>query len=344
MPLLSVKNLVLHYRTRKGLVLAVDNVSFDVERGQTLALVGESGCGKTSTASALLRMLPRNVGKYEGQVELDGTELMGLDDEKFRSDVRWRRISIVFQGAMNALSPMIPVGQQVAEPLMVHLEATREEALAKAEEAVKNVGLPGYIMKQYAHELSGGMKQRVVIAMALVMKPSIVILDEPTSALDVMTQANIMNLLKTLKRDESLSYIFITHDLGLSSELADAVAIMYAGRIVEIGPAENVLPNPQHPYTQKLLGSAPKLRSDEKPDSIPGAPPNLAAPIEGCRFAPRCPFGQARCTHEAPLLAPAGEGHLIACHFADSAGEFRERGRSAETWERNEAGRMARMG
>jgi len=311
MPLLSVKNLVLHYRTRKGLVLAVDNVSFDVERGQTLALVGESGCGKTSTASALLRMLPRNVGKYEGQVELDGTELMGLDDEKFRSDVRWRRISIVFQGAMNALSPMIPVGQQVAEPLMVHLEATREEALAKAEEAVKNVGLPGYIMKQYAHELSGGMKQRVVIAMALVMKPSIVILDEPTSALDVMTQANIMNLLKTLKRDESLSYIFITHDLGLSSELADAVAIMYAGRIVEIGPAENVLPNPQHPYTQKLLGSAPKLRSDEKPDSIPGAPPDLIEPPSGCRFHPRCPYAFDKCRVEDPPYF--GERDRAAC-------------------------------
>jgi len=300
MPLLSVRNLVLHYRTRKGLVRAVDDVSFDVERGQTLAIVGESGCGKTSTASALLRMLPRNVGAYTGQVELDGTELMDLDDEAFRKDVRWRRISIVFQGAMNALSPMIPVGQQVAEPLMVHFDAEKEEARAKAEEAIRNVGLPDYTMRQYAHELSGGMKQRVVIAMALIMRPSVVILDEPTSALDVMTQANIMNLLKGLKRDESLSYIFITHDLGLSSELADVVAIMYAGQIVELGPAESVYPNPQHPYTQKLLASAPKLRTEEKPDSIRGTPPDLIQPPPGCRFHPRCSFVFDKCRTEEP--------------------------------------------
>lgn len=311
MPLLSVRNLVLHYRTRKGLVRAVDNVSFDVERGQTLAIVGESGCGKTSTASALLRMLPRNVGEYTGQVELDGTQLMDLDDEAFRKDVRWRRISIVFQGAMNALSPMIPVGQQVAEPLMVHFDAEKEEARAKAEEAIRNVGLPAYTMRQYAHELSGGMKQRVVIAMALIMRPSVVILDEPTSALDVMTQANIMNLLKGLKRDESLSYIFITHDLGLSSELADVVGIMYAGQIVELGPAESVYPNPQHPYTQKLLASAPKLRSEEKPDSIPGTTPDLIQPPPGCRFHPRCPFVFDKCRTEQPPFF--GEKDRAAC-------------------------------
>ena len=311
MPLLSVRNLVLHYRTRKGLVQAVDDLSFDVERGQTLALVGESGCGKTSTASALLRMLPRNVGRYEGDVKLDGTQLMDLDDEAFRKDIRWRRISIVFQGAMNALSPMIPVGRQVAEPLMVHLDAEKEESLAKAEEAIRNVGLPDYTMRQYAHELSGGMKQRVVIAMALVMKPSVVILDEPTSALDVMTQANIMNLLKRLKREESLSYIFITHDLGLSSELSDVVGIMYAGKLVELGAAENLYTNPQHPYTRMLLASAPKLRSEAKPDSIPGTPPDLVQPPSGCRFHPRCPYAFAKCIAEQPPYF--GEADRAAC-------------------------------
>jgi len=300
MPLLSVRNLVLHYRTRKGPVRAVDGLTFDLERGQTFALVGESGSGKTSTASALLRMLPRNVDTYTGEVELDGTNLMALDDEDFRTQVRWRRISMVFQGAMNALSPMIPVGLQVAEPLLTHLGAEKDEAFAKAEEAIRSVGLPDYTMRRYAHELSGGMKQRVVIAMALVMKPSIVILDEPTSALDVMTQANIMNLLKGLKRDESLSYIFITHDLGLSSELADVVGIMYAGRIVEVGPAERIYPDPQHPYTQKLLASAPKLKTEEKPDSIPGVPPDLIKPPPGCRFHPRCPFVFDRCRVDEP--------------------------------------------
>jgi len=311
MTLLSVKNLVFHYRTRKGLVRAVDDVSFDVERGQTFALVGESGCGKTSTASALLRMLPRNVGAYSGRMEFDGEDLMALSDEDFRKQVRWRRISMVFQGAMNALSPMIPVGQQVAEPLTVHFEAEKEEALAKAEEAIRNVGLPKYTMQQYAHELSGGMKQRVVIAMALVTKPSLIILDEPTSALDVMTQANIINLLKGLKREEHLSYIFITHDLGLSSELADVVGIMYAGQLVEVGPAETVFPDPQHPYTQKLLASAPKLRTEEKPDSIPGTPPDLIAPPSGCRFHPRCQYAFDKCSAEVPPFF--GETDRAAC-------------------------------
>lgn len=300
MPLLSVRNLELHYRTRKGPVHAVDGVSFDLERGQSMALVGESGCGKTSTASALLRMLPRNVERYEGIVEIDGENVMTLDDEDFRKSVRWRRISMVFQGAMNALSPMIPVGRQVAEPLMVHLGAAREEAVGKAKDAMKSVGLPDHAVRQYAHELSGGMKQRVVIAMALVMKPSIVILDEPTSALDVMTQANIMNLLKGLAREESLSYIFITHDLGLSSELADVVGIMYAGRIVEIGSADEVFPRPRHPYTQKLLASAPKLRTEEKPESIRGVPPDLVKPPAGCRFHPRCPYVFEPCSLKEP--------------------------------------------
>jgi len=311
MALLSVRNLVLHYRTRKGLVRAVDDVSFDLDAGKTFALVGESGCGKTSTASAILRMLPRNVGSYTGQIELDGKNLMDLDDEAFRTEVRWRRISIVFQGAMNALSPMIPVGKQVAEPLIVHLGADKEEANARAKEALMNVGLPDYTMRQYAHELSGGMKQRVVIAMALAMKPSLVVLDEPTSALDVMTQANIMNLLKGLKKEESLSYLFITHDLGLSSELADVIGIMYAGKLVEVGPAESIYPNPQHPYTQKLLASAPKLRSEEKPDSIPGTPPDLITPPPGCRFHPRCPYAFDRCSVEQPPFF--GEVDQAAC-------------------------------
>jgi peptide/nickel transport system ATP-binding protein len=271
-----------------------------LEHGQSIALVGESGSGKTSTASAILRMLPRNVAKYEGVVEVDGKNLMDLENEEFRTQVRWRMISMVFQGAMNALSPMIRVGYQVAEPLMIHLDASKDEAMAKAEAAMESVGLPRYTVKRYPHELSGGMKQRVVIAMALVMRPSIVILDEPTSALDVMTQANIMNLLKQLKEDEGLSYIFITHDLGLSSELADWVGIMYAGQLVEFGPAETVFPKPTHPYTQKLLSSVPRLHSDIRPDSIPGTPPDLTAPPKGCRFHPRCPFVFDRCKTEEP--------------------------------------------
>jgi len=323
MPILSVRNLFLHYRTRKGTVRAVDGISFDLQKGQTVALVGESGCGKTSTASAILRMLPRNVAKYEGEVAFDGKNLLDLEDEDFRTQVRWRAISIVFQGAMNALSPMIPVGRQVAEPLMIHLDMEKEEAKAKAAESIESVGLPRYILDRYPHELSGGMKQRVVIAMALVMRPAVIILDEPTSALDVMTQANIMNLLKRLKAEEGLSYIFITHDLGLSSELADWVGIMYAGQLVEFGPAEMVFPNPQHPYTQKLLASVPRLRSDTRPDSIVGTPPDLFAPPKACRFHPRCPFVFDKCKTDTPPFF--GDPDRAACWLLEKgSGEHGE--------------------
>ncbi len=308
---LSVDDIHLHYRTKRGPVQAVDGVSFDLPKGHTLALVGESGCGKTSTASAILRLLPRNVGRYDGSVRLNGTDVMGLSDEEFRSTVRWRGISLVFQGAMNALSPTMKAGAQVAEPLRVHLDLEKEEAMVRAAEALDAVRLPEYVIDRYPHELSGGMKQRVVIAMALIMGPSIVILDEPTSALDTMTQANIINLLKRLKQEESLSYLFITHDLGLASELAESVAIMYAGRIVEIGSAEDIYLDPQHPYTQLLLASVPKLRGDQKPASIPGVPPDLVHPPPGCRFHPRCPYAFEPCDHEEPILE--GKERLVSC-------------------------------
>jgi len=294
-PILELKDVVYYYRTRKGAVHAVDNISFRLEPGQTIAIVGESGCGKTSTANAILRLLPKNVERFEGQIIFDGNDIMALDNETFRKTVRWKGISMVLQGALNALNPTVRAGAQVAEPLMVHYDVDREEALEQAAAAMKRVGLPADVMRRYPHELSGGMKQRVVTAMALILKPKVVILDEPTSALDVMTQTNIINLLKEMKAAEGLSYVFITHDLGLASDLADQVAIMYAGQIVEIGPAENVFVNPQHPYTGRLLASVPRLRSDETPEFIPGAPPDLTSPPPGCRFHLRCPVAFEKC-------------------------------------------------
>lgn len=310
MPTLQVEELYLHYRTRRGAVRAVDGVGFKVERGRTLAVVGESGCGKSSTANAILRVLPRNVARLDGRVLLDGNDIMQYDGETFRRDVRWRGISMIFQGAMNALNPVLRVGYQVAEPLIYHMDVEKEEAIDEAEESLRKVGLPPGTGVRYPHELSGGMKQRCVIAMALVLRPRLVILDEPTSALDVMTQANIINLLKDLQKREGLSYIFITHDLALASELADGLAIMYAGRIAEIGNADAIYGKPLHPYTRRLLDSVPRLRSDVTPESIPGIPPDLVKPPPGCRFRPRCGYAFEKCTEDPPLF---GNTHRAAC-------------------------------
>ncbi len=303
MAILEVENLALHYRTRDGPVRAVDAINFTLEKGHTLALVGESGCGKTSTAIAILRLLPRNVDRYDGRVMLDGKDVMKLTEEEFRKGVRWQGISMVFQGAMNALNPTARVGSQVAEPMKIHLPIEDEEADDRASESLRDVGLADYVERSFPHELSGGMKQRVIIAMALILKPKVVILDEPTSALDVMTQANIINLLKRVKREEGLSYLFITHDLSLASELADEVAIMYAGELVEIGPSEKIYNDPQHPYTQALLDSVPKLRSSEPPVSIRGVPPDLIKPPAGCRFHPRCSAAFDQCGWRANEIA-----------------------------------------
>src|SRR5438309_5813115 len=320
MAVLDIRNLIYWYRTRRGAVHAVDNISFKLEQGETIAVVGESGCGKTSTANAILRLLPKNVERYEGEIWFDGQDIMALGNEDFRKQVRWKGISMVLQGALNALNPTVRAGAQVAEPLIVHYDVDRDEAMEQAVAAMKRVGLPQDIARRYPHELSGGMKQRVVIAMALVMKPNVVILDEPTSALDVMTQANIINLLKNLQRDAHLAYVFITHDLGLASELADDVAIMYAGKIVEIGRASRVYPGPQHPYTQKLIHSVPLLRGESAPDFIPGAPPDLTDPPLGCRFHPRCPLSFGMCGWSAEDLQSFLELRYRAASEGDRLG------------------------
>ena len=311
--LLEVKDLRLYYRTVRGTVKAVDSVSFHVYKGETLALVGESGCGKTSTATAIMRILPRNVDTYAGEIILNGTNIMRMDNERFRKEISWKKISMVFQGAMNALNPVIKIGFQVAEPLIMHAKMDKDKALSKARELLESVGLPSFIADRYPHELSGGMKQRVVIAMALALNPSVVILDEPTSALDVITQANIMNLLKKLKKEESLSYILITHDLALSSELADRIAVMYGGKLVEYGTAEQIYLNAKHPYSQKLLSSIPTLRTDKKLEFIPGSPPDLVSPPSGCRFHPRCPYVMPICKEKEPIFQRIEEDRYVAC-------------------------------
>ncbi|MCL0074562.1 ABC transporter ATP-binding protein [Thermodesulfovibrionales bacterium] len=311
--LLRVEDLCLHFRTNKRLVQAVDGVSFGLGRGLTLVVVGEAGCGKSSLARAILRLLPRNVHTYTGRIFLNGVDIMKLGEERFRREVRWSKLAFVPQAAINSLNPVVKVGNQVAEPLLVHrLAKTKSEAIARAREACELVGLPGDFLSRYAFELSGGMRQRAIIAMALAARPALVVLDEPTSALDVLTQANIMNLLKGIKQKFKTSFILITHDIATSSELADIAAIMYAGQVVELCNASQFYREPLHPYSQKLIASVPSLRQEKRPEFIPGQPPSLLNPPKGCRFAGRCLSRSNRCEKEPPLVE-VKEGRRVKC-------------------------------
>lgn len=300
--LLSIKDLRLHFNTMKGPVQAVDGVFFDLGYKEAVVVLGESGCGKSSLAKALLRLLPRNVGRYDGQVYLEGNEIMSMEEEQFRQNVRWMRMSLVPQAAMNSLNPVLKVGDQVAEPMTVHFGVKKEEALVQAAKMFQNVGVPVDFLDRYAFELSGGMRQRVAIAMALVTAPALVILDEPTSALDVLTQANIFNVLKRLKKELEVSFVLITHDIATSSELADRVAVMYAGQIVEVSDAHRFFNEPLHPYSRMLMASVPRLRANQEPEFITGQPPSLLNPPSGCRFSSRCPKRFGKCTEEPPVF------------------------------------------
>ena len=300
--LLHIENLTLHFRTQAGAVQAVDGVNFDLDHHKAVVILGESGCGKTSLSKAILRLLPRNVEKYSGEVYLQGADVMAYDDEQFRKNVRWAEMSLVPQAAMNSLNPVIKVGEQVAEPAMVHLGIKKDEAFGLAKRMFQHVGVPDDFLDRYPFELSGGMRQRVALAMALVTSPSLILLDEPTSALDLLTQANIMNVFKRIKHELGTSFILITHDIATSSELADEVAIMYAGQIVETGHAKDFFPAPLHPYSQLLMASVPRLRSDSDPMFITGQPPSLIDLPTGCRFAARCPFRMEKCSEEPPVI------------------------------------------
>lgn len=313
--LLKVEDLRLYYRTGQGIVKAVDGVSFEMGQNEAVVILGESGCGKTSLTRALLRLLPNNIETYSGKVHLNGLNIMELGEDNFRRDIRWSKISMVPQAAMNSLNPVLKVGDQVTEPLTTHSNVRREDALDKAAEIFQNVGVPVDFLNRYAFELSGGMRQRTAIAMALITDPDLIILDEPTSALDVLTQANIMNVLKQIKWESRTSFILITHDIATSSELADRVAVMYAGQMVEVSDAERFFTEPQHPYSRKLLASVPKLRQVEEPEFITGQPPSLLALPSGCRFADRCPSRYEPCSEAPPIIQE--EGRWTQCWLYD---------------------------
>jgi oligopeptide/dipeptide ABC transporter ATP-binding protein len=315
MSLLEVRDLALEYSTERGPLRAVDGISFDLAEGEALGVIGESGSGKTSLAVSLMRLLPRNGTLVSGSVRLGGEDIVGLSDEEFRTRIRWSRMAMVFQGAMHSLNPVIRVGYQVGERLRVDGMGKREVA-ARVEELLTRVGLSARTAQRYPHELSGGMKQRVMIASALTHDPPLLILDEPTSALDVSIQAQIMNLLKELKAERRISMLFITHDLALASDLCDRIAVVYAGQVRELGPAEAVLGAPADPYTQRLLASIPSLHQASPPDFLPGTPPDLREGINGCRFAARCPLVYEPCG-EAPPYVELEPGHQARCWRVD---------------------------
>ncbi len=309
--LLRIENLVLHFKTTHGDVQAVDGVDFELGSNRAVVILGESGCGKSSLAKAILRLLPRNAGQYSGHVYVEGKDVMLLTEEEFRQNIRWAAISMVPQAAMNALNPVIRVGDQVAEPAIVHLGVGKTEAFSLVRKMFQHVGVPEDFISRYPFELSGGMRQRVAIAMALVTSPILIILDEPTSALDVLTQANIFTVLKRLKKELGVSFILITHDIATSSELADDVAVMYAGQIVEVSDAYRFFAKPQHPYSQKLMASVPRLHGTKEPEFITGRPPSLIDLPKGCRFADRCPSRFEKCVNDPPTIEK--DGRKVKC-------------------------------
>jgi oligopeptide/dipeptide ABC transporter ATP-binding protein len=320
MALLEVDDLRLEYTTERGPLRAVDGISFSLDgQGEALGIIGESGSGKTSLAIALMRLLPRNGRLTGGSIRLDGIELTTLPEDELRSRIRWRRMAMVFQGAMHSLNPVVRVGDQVGERLVAD-GVSKREAKARTADLLVRVGLSSATASRYPHELSGGMKQRVMIASALTNDPPLLLLDEPTSALDVSIQAQIMNLLKDLRDERGMSMLFITHDLALASDLCDRIAVVYAGQIREIGSAEDVLRHPQDPYTQRLLASIPRLHEPQAPAFLPGAPPDLRDELPGCRFVARCPVAFEPCPHRPPPLFEPRPGQLARCwHHASDA-------------------------
>ena len=314
-PLLEVRDLQTHFRLPQGWVKAVDGVSFGLADGEALGLAGESACGKTTTALSLVQLLPSNGRIRGGKVELYGIDLVPKT-ERAMQRYRWREISIVFQGAMNALNPVIRVRDQIAEPIRYRLDQSDAASRTRAVELLDLVGIPKKRADAHPHELSGGMRQRAMIAMALACDPAIVIGDEPTTALDVMVQAQILELLERLRRDLGLSLILITHDLSVLAETCDRVLVMYAGMVAEEGPVRRVFTAPRHPYTRKLVNSFPNLHGDRRNlDVIQGQPPDLVEPPPGCRFAPRCEFAMPVCREVVPPEVRFADGVRVACHL-----------------------------
>ena len=323
-PLLQIENLQTHFGTIDGVVRAVEGVSFHINSGETLAVVGESGCGKSVTAMSILRLIQEPPGKIAGAIRFLGDNLLDKTEAEMRQ-IRGNSISMIFQEPMTSLNPVLTVGKQIGETLELHQGMNAQQAEAKAVEMLTLVGIPEPVrrVREYPHQLSGGMRQRVMIAMALACNPKLLIADEPTTALDVTIQAQILDLMRDLKTRLGSAIMLITHDLGVVAEMAERVVVMYAGRKVEEGRVEDIFARPRHPYTRGLIGSVPKLGSSlveggrSKLAEIPGLVPSLRQKIIGCAFAGRCELATDECRQFTPALEEKGDGHWVACHHAE---------------------------
>jgi peptide/nickel transport system ATP-binding protein len=316
---LRVRDLSVEYAMERGTVRAVDNVSFDLDPGEFIGVVGESGCGKSTLLFAIAQLLVPPAAVTGGSVVFRGQSMVGLTDRQLAS-VRWKDLSVVMQSAMNALNPVKSIGAQFKDAMRAHGVTSREQVADRSAEVLKMVGIDPVHLKSYPHQLSGGMRQRSMIAMALLLTPELVIMDEPTSALDVVAQRSLMVQIKELQEQLGFAVIFVTHDMSLVSHFSDRLMVMYAGRVDEFGPTRQVFDSPQHPYTIGLTEAFPSIRGPRVPlTGIPGSPPNLASPPPGCRFAPRCPKVMTRCREESPELYPV-HGTLVRCFLHADGG------------------------
>jgi len=317
MKLLEVKDLRAWFDISAGRIKAVDGVSFELNYGEALGLVGESGCGKTTSALSIAKLLPKEGKIYGGQILLEGMDLAAMDEKEINKH-RWNDVSIVFQGAMNSLNPVLKIGDQIAEAIVLHQKTDKSTAMKRAGELLELVEIPAARLGNYPHEFSGGMKQRVMIAMALACDPKVVIGDEPTTALDVMVQAQILSLLARLRREMNMGFILITHDLSILGETCDKIAVMYGGKIAEMGSVTDIFERTMHPYTKSLIAAFPDVTGKKiLSDGIRGEPPNMLNPPSGCLFHPRCDMACDLCFKEAPEQREISAGHFISCHISE---------------------------